>query len=169
MVHEKGEYPCEICNKVYTSIPNLRLHNAQFHRQKDPCKICGKLVAPGVYMKRHMRSHEPAQFECTIEGCSKVFYGKTAMMDHQASFHGLGEKIACNFCGASFATKKVLDKHISRNHTITERVQCEIPGCTHTSARKDYFISHVKTHKDIDEDKKDELIMKIKKMKNLPW
>lgn len=120
-------------------------------------------------MKRHMRSHEPAQFECSIEGCTKVFFGKTAMLDHQASFHGLGEKIACQHCGNSFATKKVLDKHVARNHSITERVPCEVVGCTHTSARKDYFISHVRTHKDIDADTKEEIIARIKKIKNLPW
>lgn len=39
IVHNKGEYPCEICNKTYSSLPNLRLHNAQFHRKKDPCEV----------------------------------------------------------------------------------------------------------------------------------
>lgn len=132
-------------------------------------QICSKLVAPGVYMKRHMRSHEAPQFECNFDGCSKVFFGKTSLFDHQASFHGLGERIDCPHCGNNFATKKVLDKHIARNHTIKERVPCEVPGCGHTSARKDYFISHVKTHKDIDEETKMQIIAKIKKEKNLPW
>lgn len=120
-------------------------------------------------MKRHMRSHAPAQFKCEFEGCTKSFYGKTSLMDHQASFHGLGERIDCQYCGANFATKKVLDKHIARTHTITDRVPCEVPGCMHTSARKDYFISHIKTHKNIDEELRAELIMRVKQLKNLPW
>lgn len=42
VVHNKGEFPCEICNKTYSSLPNLRLHNAQFHRKKDPCVVSFK-------------------------------------------------------------------------------------------------------------------------------
>lgn len=169
IVHTKGEFPCTICNKMFTSLPNWRVHTAQFHRTKDPCVVCGKLVAPGAFMKRHMRTHAPASFECTIEGCTKVFFGKTALMNHQASVHGMGERVSCEICGSSFSTKKVLSKHIARNHSVTERVPCEVPGCTHTAARKDYFIGHIKTHKDIDDAQKLQYIAKIKAMKELPW
>lgn len=146
---------------------NLKIHISHFHASKSPCIYCGKLVAPGTFMKRHMRIHEPATHVCQI--CERAFTVRETMLEHQRTVHQLGETHYCENCGKSFGSKKVLKRHIERSHTTSEKVQCPVEGCSYAANRKDNLINHVKIHKDIDEREKVEIIAGIKSMKNLSW
>jgi hypothetical protein len=81
----------------------------------------------------------------------------------------MGQKVSCEECGAIFATKKILSKHISRTHKVVEKIKCLLDNCNYSAARKDYFLSHMKTHKDLQPEELESYIVRIKAMKNLPW
>ena len=146
---------------------NLKIHNSHFHSTKSPCSYCGKLVAPGTFMRRHMKIHQKPTNECEV--CLKAFTMRETMLEHQRTVHQMGDIHYCEGCGKSFGSKKVLKRHIERSHTTAEKVQCQVHGCSYAANRKDNLINHVRIHKDIDENEKSEIIAKIKSIKNLSW
>ena len=64
-----------------------------------------------------MATHSPAapSFVCPEEGCGKVYRSAQALKAHQAACHG-EEKHVCEICGAEFAYKVSLVKHMARVH-----------------------------------------------------
>lgn len=167
-VHMKGHYPCSQCDKSYTVKNALQKHIIKNHKEKVPCDVCGKHFAPGMFMNRHMKSHGPASYQCKVEGCSKLFHAKSALSYHHETQHMESETVYCTTCNAPYNSVRNLNRHIKRQHNQV-RVQCEVAGCTHSSARKDYLSAHYKSHKDIDENMRSSLLAKVKDIKVIPW
>lgn len=167
-VHMKGHFPCPFCDKAYTVKSALQKHIVKNHKTKVPCEICGKMFAPGMFMNKHMKSHGPPEFRCSFEGCGKEFHSKSSLVYHFDSQHKANVEVTCPTCNATYNSAKNLNRHIARQHS-NYRVQCEVEGCSHTSARKDYLAAHYRSHKDIDEDTKNILLAKIKEIKVIPW
>jgi hypothetical protein len=167
LTHENGSHLCLECNKTYPSLHNLRIHISHFHKSKSPCSVCGKLVAPGTFMNRHMKSHGPPSIECDV--CLRKFTVRESMIEHQRSVHGMGETLFCPDCGKKFGSKKTLKRHIDRTHVKKEKAMCEVENCTYTASRRDNLINHVKIHKGLDPSERDEYIARIRAMKNLSW
>lgn len=168
-VHMKGHFPCINCEKVYTAKSALQKHIIKNHKTKVPCESCGKLFAPGMFMNKHMKSHGPPQFKCSYEECPKEFHSRSALGYHIESQHqSSGVEVTCPTCNASYNSVRNLNRHIARQHN-NYRVQCEIEGCMHTAARKDYLASHYRSHKDIDEPTRNMLLARVKHIKVIPW
>lgn len=119
-------------------------------------------------MAKHMIGHSSPNFKCTYEGCTKEFFGKIALKDHIATKHERNESFICPTCGSTFATLKNMKKHIQRQHTAM-KIPCSVDGCKHTCTRKDYLARHYKSHKDIDEVTRAELIAAIKDIQGIAW
>jgi KRAB domain-containing zinc finger protein len=168
VVHMKGHYPCQSCGKVYTQKNVLQKHILRNHTTKVPCEVCGKMFAPGMFMKKHLKSHGPKQHKCTIDRCGKEFHSKTALAYHVDSQHKPVENVKCPSCDASFTSTRNLNRHVTRQHN-NYRVQCKIEGCTHTASRKDYLAAHYRSHKEIDEETRAQLLEKVRHIKVIPW
>lgn len=168
-VHVKGNFPCQDCDKVYSVKAVLQKHITQHHKDRVSCKVCKKLFAPGNSLERHMKSHELGTHPCAVESCKKMFRTKKSLMDHIESQHqSPDENVICQVCAAIFTSEKKLNRHIARQHTNI-RIECEVEGCNHTSSRKDYLASHYRSHKNIDEDTRNELLAKVRELKMIPW
>lgn len=167
-VHKKGHYPCSSCEKVYTVKAALQKHIVKKHSAKVPCKICGKMFAPGMFMNIHMKLHDPPQFKCSYKQCTRMFSSKSSLRYHIETQHNDGVEVHCPTCNASFSSIRNLNRHIDRQHN-NYKVQCEVEGCTHTASRKDYLASHYRSHKDIDDNTRTSLLAKIKLINLIPW
>lgn len=167
-VHTKGHFPCSSCEKTYTVKSALQKHIVKNHKTKVPCEVCGKTFAPGMFMNKHMKSHGPPQFKCSYNECSKEFHSRSALGYHITSQHNPCATANCPNCGISYNSVRNLNRHIARQHN-NFRVQCEVQGCAHTAARKDYLASHYRSHKDIDENTRNILLAKVKDIKVIPW
>lgn len=167
-VHVKGHYPCTQCDKTYTVKNALQKHVIRNHKTKVPCEICEKLFTPGMFMTKHMKSHGPPQFQCKIKSCGRSFHSKSALNYHTESQHMKSESVYCSKCNAPYNSIRNLNRHMKRQHSDI-RVMCEIPGCSHSSGRKDYLSAHYKSHKDIDEKRRELLLAKVREIKVIPW
>lgn len=168
-VHDKGTYPCPDCDKVYTVRAVLQKHITQHHRDKVSCKVCSKMFPPGNSLERHLKSHELGAHPCSIKGCKQMFRSNQSLMDHVESRHNRpNESVICQICGSTFAYLKNLKRHIARQHSNI-RIPCEVEGCNHSSARKDYMAAHIRTHRDIDEDTRNEMLARVKEIKIISW
>lgn len=169
-VHRKGDYKCEFCTKIFQVKYNLQKHKKKEHGEKEKCPECDKLVAPGRYMKEHLMQHDPPKFDCNFDGCEKKFHRRKTLQYHIDTQHQpVVESFICTLCSTNFNSQRNLNRHHQRQHGNAPRIACEVEGCTHTSARKDYLAAHYRNHKDLDQDAKDALLEKVKNMKNLPW
>lgn len=170
-VHNENEsYPCSSCSRVFRHKSNLGKHRIKEHSKKAPCGICDKLFAPGMFMSRHLKTHGPKKVKCPYRDCSKAFscnsWLKTHIETHEtheASFTNI-----CPICNASFSSLRNLNRHVARQHNSL-RIQCEVEGCNHSTARKDILKAHYRSHKDIDEETRTVLLEKTKSIKAISW
>lgn len=169
IVHETGNFPCEYCDKQFTTKQYLQKHIKQCHSVKvlDSCEICGKEFPKGIQLKRHMQIHEEKQ-HCYYENCDKVFQFKASLLNHIKFHHAENTAVSCDHCGLSFPTIKHLNRHVSRQHN-TVKVACEVDGCPQLFGRKDYLASHYKTHRELDQETRQGFIDKVKLIKVIPW
>ena len=168
-VHSKGHFACSQCDKFYSGKNALQKHIIKNHGEKTPCKICGKLFAPGMFLNRHLKCHGPPEFLCTFENCRKEFHSRSALGYHIESTHKDPQEVLyCTTCQAPYNSIRNLNRHIQRQHNNV-RVQCKVEGCFHTSSRKDYLAAHYRSHKNIDKETKNALLEKVKEIKLIPW
>lgn len=168
-VHSKGHFACSQCDKFYSGKNSLQKHIIKNHGEKTPCKVCGKLFAPGMFLNRHLKSHGPPEFICTFENCKKEFHSRSALGYHIESNHKDPQEVLyCTTCQAPYNSIRNLNRHIQRQHNNV-RVQCKVEGCFHTSSRKDYLAAHYRSHKNIDKETKKALLEKVKEIKVIPW
>lgn len=74
-----GNFECDICGMVLTSLIRIRKHMTTIHAPKElECKLCGKQVQ---YMKQHLRlCHSSEQYKC--DQCDAKFMKKTDWINH---------------------------------------------------------------------------------------
>lgn len=121
-----------------------------------------------MFMARHLKTHGPPQFKCSYDDCSKAFTCKSWLTTHIETHHQPAVSEVCSICNASYNSARNLKRHIARQHSLY-RIQCEVEGCSHTTARKDYLRAHYRSHKDIDEETRNVLLEKVKSIKAISW
>ena len=90
-IHEKGEYPCPVCNAIFPRKASLRKHSEMHElggHPKRQCPMCPKLVAS---LSRHIRIvHEKSRpYVCTI--CNFAFGQKVNLNLHMTGFHKIAK------------------------------------------------------------------------------
>lgn len=158
-VHGQGEIQCTMCETVCGSQPALRRHIIRNHVAKVVCEVCGKGITPGEVFTNHMKEHNKILRKCTVDGCGKEFWSRTAYRYHLSTKHVPQTELTCPMCSVTFPVMEKLKRHIDRQHN-TPRVQCEISGCTYSTNKKYYLKTHYRNHRDITEERKTELINK---------
>ncbi|XP_075224329.1 uncharacterized protein LOC142326076 isoform X10 [Lycorma delicatula] len=106
---------CDICEKVYPSERNLRVHKRLSHSRKEKnhtCEICGASFQFKELLKNHFVTHnDERNYKCNK--CDKTFKLKSVLNTHQR-VHTNAEPYTCNICGESFKWKQTYDKHFSK-------------------------------------------------------
>ena len=87
----KHSFPCDICNKSFELITNLKKHMKSTHQDfKHPCDQCEYNTAEKGNLKRHMRTkHEGVRFPC--DQCE--YSGSTK---HKVKIHNISEVNSSN-------------------------------------------------------------------------
>lgn len=164
--HLNTRFPCTSCDKVYLAKNNLIAHIERKHepnRPKAPCDICGKMVAIGQCLLRHVKSHRQ-KIPCTYEGCEKSYHLRNQLNDHIETHHLPARELPCPTCSAVFASEMKLKKHIYNQHTGT-RAHCLIPGCKFSYTKRSLLRKHFKRHKGIDEVTRQKLLLELDEAK----
>ncbi|KAG5682982.1 hypothetical protein PVAND_012296 [Polypedilum vanderplanki] len=168
LVHQSiGSFCCHICNKTFDVRAYLEKHIENVHGEAKPCNICGKMYKPAS-LKRHMFSHDEKKFKCPYENCEKIYQMKISLKNHIVTHHEVNSSVDCEHCGTNFPSKRHLNRHVQRQHT-SEKLQCEVEGCSNLFSRKDYLVEHYKKHKNINDELRNELLARVKKIKIISW
>lgn len=161
-IHLKKRYPCTKCDKTYATKLSLTEHieiNHQPNRPKAPCELCGKMLPIGAGLRRHRLKHNK-NYDCTYEGCSKVFREKRFLVDHLQCQHLPPQKFTCTTCSSSFSSEFRLKVHIKVAHT-GPRALCQISGCDYSCSRRQFLNDHYLRHKGIDEELRQKMLQSL--------
>ncbi|XP_055613785.1 uncharacterized protein LOC129760208 [Uranotaenia lowii] len=131
--HSDQQFSCKYCQKTYTSVGSLRLHESrhenndnyqpakrwiQYYQQITPegtpaserkfkCLICRDILKQiGTHMRR---KHFPEKHQC--DQCKEVFHDKALLRVHVLE-HEQGPAHRCPICGREFSLKKNLVVHM---------------------------------------------------------
>ena len=127
--HSQDNFQCDICQRSYGGIRNLKAHQKQVHteshRKAITCEFCGISISFNK-LKRHMETlRSKAELSCDI--CKETFVGSYNFKQHFASAHK-GEKIhKCDQCEFSAKTHGELTIHYQGVHLKRKRYPC--PEC----------------------------------------
>lgn len=95
--------------------------------------MCGEKYATRTRLKNHInRKHTFVKnYKCTEPDCEAEFYGSSALKRHTIKVHR----------GIRF--------------------NCQVPGCASSLSRRDAYLNHLKSHRELSKAEHDELINKL--------
>lgn len=150
---------CEKCGKVLKNIHSLKLHMKVVHikSHNEYCEFCGKGFSSLSGLNRHkMFTHDKgkhpanrnAKVRCSVEGCGRVYRGKTSLIYHQKTRHSICPpnvplSYTCEVCQKVLLAHANLVIHM-RKHTGERPFKCEI--CERTFIAKKYLKEHYVVH-----------------------
>ena len=122
--HEHVSFPCEMCNKKYTTKQGLNFHIKHTHgdSKKEVCDYCAVEVK---HVKHHIKMMHSGVVEkkisCEDETCTKKFRTKQEATIHFNAAH-LNKKEMCPLCGGWY---KNLYTHIHQTHQSEKKHVCD--------------------------------------------
>ena len=137
-IQSDHSFLCEICNKSFRYVRNLKSHVYSSHEQQETyqCRLCEKIISTRSHLKRHLEEQhnifdfntavhtkEPVEFICQI--CEKHFKRKTNLERHLTIHSSDGEKYSCNDCGKQFLSKFNLSRHQKIHTGDSDKFECE--------------------------------------------
>ena len=138
-----GDFPCNLCGKVYHRLRYLRCHMKRHNQSADLlCSECGKAFKTKAYLAQHLRSHrEKEMYQCSQ--CEFSSDSNTLIHAH-IQIHSDGCLI-CDICNAAFTDKTTLQRH-KRVHDKNRPFGCKFDGCTMRFKTEMMCNGHYKQH-----------------------
>jgi len=143
---EKQKNTCDICNKSFSTLGNMRNHILTIHQDYRPYKCpyqnCNKRYSIESRYQIHLRTHVGDKpFVCKI--CKKSFNEKGNLKTH-LRFHSELRPFKCQKCNKSYKTNGHLKDHIEIRHLHLKKYECKI--CHKKFGRISTLKSHDKIH-----------------------
>ena len=118
---------CEVCAKVFKKVSHKKQHYLQHHYEASfTCEVCHKNFGRKDTMLSHMASvHSEKTFFCAH--CDSEFSRKSNLMRHYEKFHSKNKspEQCCDYCGDTFATLRLMQKHKRQYHKRFECARCK--------------------------------------------
>ncbi|XP_012287444.1 uncharacterized protein LOC105703542 [Orussus abietinus] len=113
---------CQVCKSVFFSCNAFEEHskycyNSPAFAVERLCRVCNRVVPPGVDMQNHIFMHKTKLIKCGI--CKRQFDTVSDAATHFRIFH---QPFRCNVCKACFVEKETLATHIKDVHDPQARV-----------------------------------------------
>jgi hypothetical protein len=135
-VHIGGQFTCDKCDKVFTTLRYLKDHERRIHSnssENDKKVMClwpnCKAVLKKANMKLHLRKHQnEGKYQCNECGFKTDFESK--LITHKDK-HNPEKKFSCSVkgCDKKFSYSRSLKSHMKFSHSNVKLLACEWPGC----------------------------------------
>ncbi|PSN53728.1 hypothetical protein C0J52_02200 [Blattella germanica] len=137
----KTEFPCTICDEVFTTSKQRNSHERKSHKKskekKNICGTCKEEFPNDAEYHVHLQTHP---LECSQ--CGKFFYRRQNLELHVKRHLGIRPH-KCTICDKAFVTKQKLAEH-TNSHTGNAPIKC--PLCDETFRRYSNLIQHKQRH-----------------------
>ncbi|KAI8427103.1 hypothetical protein MSG28_014731 [Choristoneura fumiferana] len=147
--HDQGNFPCEFCDKSYTSFTKKRNHEKGVHQGgwlRNKCPHCPEIFVSYYDRSEHLvqvHNETPIVYPCNA--CNKTYKKKFELNRHIKHHHLQQKSFLCDKCNAKFFSKRGLVDHMSR-HAGGEVYTCDV--CSKTFARARTLKEHIRIHED---------------------
>lgn len=128
------KFPCNECQKLFSSHLSLKYHKDFFHQLKDgiikkyQCNECAMSFNFKENLKRHMVKQHMKSSVFPCDACERIYSHKTALYSHKELMHPTTEektkKHLCEFCAVSFSLKENLERHRKKQHAVNFSFPC---------------------------------------------
>ena len=142
----KKQNICNICNKQFSTLGNMRNHIMTIHQNYRPFKCtypgCNKKYSIESRYQVHLRTHIGTKpYVCKI--CNKSFNEKGNLKTH-LRFHSELRPFKCPLCTKSYKTNGHLKDHIEIQHNLIKKYTCQY--CNKKFGRISTLKAHIRTH-----------------------
>ncbi|XP_063392828.1 zinc finger protein ZFP2-like [Cydia fagiglandana] len=114
-------YTCSTCGKQFKHAFSLKKHLLVHEKGNFNCEICHKTLKTKKSLQDHMHRHYNIRnYNC--EDCGDTFVTSSELQSHRLK-HSLEKKVECHLCGYRTNTKKSLIVHLKR-HAGNKSFKC---------------------------------------------
>ncbi|CAG5057406.1 unnamed protein product [Parnassius apollo] len=145
-IHLTGQYPCDKCKKMFTSLPKYKYHNDRIHRNStkvkpSKCQVCEARFDHHYEKIKHLKDSHGMMYNYPCETCSVVFETRKSLYFHTKKYHT--QNILCEVCNKPFAERNHLKKHMAM-HTKARNFACSL--CSKTYRYEKNLKDHMRVH-----------------------
>ncbi|XP_034838112.1 zinc finger protein 260-like isoform X11 [Maniola hyperantus] len=147
--HYQGNFPCDYCDKSYTSLTKKRNHEKGVHMMgwlRNKCPHCPEIFVSYYDRSEHLvkvHNKTPVVYPCNA--CNKTYKKKFELNRHIKHHHLQQRSFLCDKCNAKFFSKRGLVDHMTR-HTGAENCSCDV--CGKSFSRMRTLKEHMRLHED---------------------
>ncbi|XP_060809178.1 zinc finger protein 43 isoform X10 [Amyelois transitella] len=145
-IHAPGGYPCNKCNKIYTTQSNLKHHVEKTHEGATKmrmlrCPHCEERFTEHFRKLKHLKAVHGITFTYECEICKAVYPSRRSLTMHTNKYHT--QKTLCEICKKSFSCVTTLKKHMIC-HTGERNFVCSFcqKAYRHQKSLKQHLRSH---------------------------
>ncbi|XP_059056425.1 zinc finger protein 431-like [Achroia grisella] len=145
-MHVGGNFPCEICKKVFTTHQKQKNHVDAVHKmvKRFKCTRCPERFSEYFKRQKHMvevHGVAPLQYKCNV--CDKSFDRRYTLSRHMKRDHLEERDFQCQLCAYKCFTNNELRVHMVKHNG--ERIfECSV--CKKSYARKKTLKEHMRIH-----------------------
>ena len=113
-------HKCELCDKSYIYLDELKRHKYKIHGIQDDsfiCSKCGKCLSSTTNRFKHERICGITEKSYKCIACAKIFMTNVYLKNHFKRVHTEREPEICQLCGKTYA-KESLARHMRKKHNV---------------------------------------------------
>ncbi|XP_053623418.1 zinc finger and SCAN domain-containing protein 12-like isoform X10 [Plodia interpunctella] len=144
--HGIKTYPCNSCDKLFTSTAARRHHVSGVHMKEklNRCPHCLEAFHTFYQKQRHISTVHGLkikEFKCDL--CPKVFIVSGNLLTHKKVVHFNHKRFTCEVCDSKFYFRSELKKHMN-THGAEKNFACDV--CKKCYATAKTLKEHIKIH-----------------------